>query len=93
MLEWLCPLQRGWSPRSGAPGGGRVLELQLGPRWPHCTRWTRLPGGGGGWVNEKGNHIPGSCVRWPGWRVKADLGSQSSWEREINECPDALPFY
>lgn len=28
-----------------------------------------------------------------GWRVRVDLGSRSSWEREINECVDALLFY
>lgn len=28
-----------------------------------------------------------------GWWARADQGSRSSWEKEINECADALPFY
>ena len=44
-------------------------------------------------MEEKGDRALFSHVCRPGWRVRADLDSQSSWEREINERPDALPFY
>lgn len=55
--------------------------------------WATLLGSGGGWVKEKGNRSPVFPVCRPGMEARADLGSHSSWEREINECADALPFY
>lgn len=57
------------------------------------ARRDGLEGVGAGWMGRGISPGLAAFAGRQGWRGRADLGSQSSWEREINECADALPFY
>lgn len=72
---------------------GPEARVQAAVARAALARRDCLEGVGAGWM---GRGLAPGLVAFAGGRGRggrADRGSRSSWEREINECVDALPFY